>query len=232
MDWHEHVDIYCERLDASFWAEPLNAISNLAFIIAALWAAYRARAAGEPNPLVWLLIALTAATGIGSFLFHSIATYWAGLADVIPIWSFVALYILVAAHRLGNARPRRIVIVLIAVIAVITIWIAASEGTESPASTPPAPDPFNGSLQYLPAVIGFAVFAIITQLRRNPLRHLVLAAGLTFLLSLVFRTVDRDMCTLLPMGTHFLWHVLNGLMMALVLDILIRARTLPATHSH
>ncbi|NCV65913.1 MAG: hypothetical protein EBW16_06880 [Burkholderiaceae bacterium] len=28
------IDIYCERLDASFWSEPINAITNLAFIIA------------------------------------------------------------------------------------------------------------------------------------------------------------------------------------------------------
>lgn len=33
MDWTAPVDICCERLDASFWAEPLNAVSNLAFMI-------------------------------------------------------------------------------------------------------------------------------------------------------------------------------------------------------
>ncbi|MCH2417867.1 MAG: hypothetical protein MK222_03920, partial [Candidatus Poseidoniia archaeon] len=33
-DWFEAIDNYCERTDASLWAEPLNAFSNLAFIAA------------------------------------------------------------------------------------------------------------------------------------------------------------------------------------------------------
>jgi hypothetical protein len=29
------VDIYCERTDPSFWAEPVNALTNIAFLLAA-----------------------------------------------------------------------------------------------------------------------------------------------------------------------------------------------------
>ncbi len=36
MDWFQAVDIYCERTSAAFWAEPVNALSNLSFIAAAL----------------------------------------------------------------------------------------------------------------------------------------------------------------------------------------------------
>lgn len=34
------IDIYCERIDPTFWAEPLNAVSNGAFLIAAFAAGY------------------------------------------------------------------------------------------------------------------------------------------------------------------------------------------------
>ena len=34
MDWSAPVSQYCERADASFWAEPLNAATNAAFLIA------------------------------------------------------------------------------------------------------------------------------------------------------------------------------------------------------
>ena len=34
------LDLYCERLGPEFWAEPLNAISNGGFIVAA-WLAWR-----------------------------------------------------------------------------------------------------------------------------------------------------------------------------------------------
>lgn len=223
MDWTAPVDIYCERIAVGFWAEPLNALSNLAFIAAAIWAAISARRTQEQNPLVWVLIALAAAIGVGSFLFHTFANRWSELADVLPIWTFVALYVLVAVSRLGGVRPGRVAIGAVAVVGAVALYTAIGEGNAPVETTPAAPDPFNGSLQYLPAVAAFVLFIVITQLRRSPLRHLTLAAGLTFLVSLTFRTMDRDICTSLPIGTHFLWHLLNGLMIGLVLQILIRA---------
>ena len=35
MEWFEAVDGYCERVDAAFWSEPINAVTNAAFLIAA-----------------------------------------------------------------------------------------------------------------------------------------------------------------------------------------------------
>ena len=36
MDWSAPIDAYCERLGPQFWAEPVNAATNGAFLIAAL----------------------------------------------------------------------------------------------------------------------------------------------------------------------------------------------------
>ncbi|SEN37737.1 hypothetical protein SAMN05216227_101289 [Pseudorhodobacter antarcticus] len=64
MDWFAPVDIYCERVGAGFWAEPVNALSNLAFVAAAVWAGVVAR--GRQMPVVvWMLIGLAAAIGVG-----------------------------------------------------------------------------------------------------------------------------------------------------------------------
>ena len=35
MNWSEPLNLYCERLGPGLWAEPLNAVSNAAFFIAA-----------------------------------------------------------------------------------------------------------------------------------------------------------------------------------------------------
>ena len=37
MNWFEAVDGYCERIDASVWSEPLNALTNIFFLVAAVW---------------------------------------------------------------------------------------------------------------------------------------------------------------------------------------------------
>ncbi|MEM7623993.1 MAG: hypothetical protein AAF333_00030 [Planctomycetota bacterium] len=47
MDWWQPIDIYCERRSTGFWAEPLNAWSNLAFWIAAAWTVPALRRAGR-----------------------------------------------------------------------------------------------------------------------------------------------------------------------------------------
>ena len=96
MHWTTPVDGYCDRLDASFWAEPVNAVTNAAFLAAALGVALRLGGAGLPLAwaLAWTLVGLLAATGTGSFLFHTFlfhtfAQPWAGIADTLPILLFI-----------------------------------------------------------------------------------------------------------------------------------------------
>ena len=94
------VDAYCERLGPEFWAEPLNAVSNAAFLIAAGVAWILARRSGRDGD--WAVRALVInlfAIGIGSFLFHTFAQRWSGAADVLPIMLFILLYLYLAVVR-------------------------------------------------------------------------------------------------------------------------------------
>jgi hypothetical protein len=49
---------------------------------------------------------------------------------------------------------------------------------------------------------------------------LALATGL-FLVSLAFRSVDNVVCDVVPIGSHFLWHVLNALLLYVLMSGLI-----------
>ena len=229
MDWFAAVDIYCERTSAAFWAEPNNALSNLSFPLAALWGASVARARGVKAPVVWLLIGMAALIGLGSFLFHTFANGWSELADTLPIWSFVAVFVLVAMRHIGGMPPARVARVagFVAVAAGLTVWLLATgEGT---AADTAAPDPLNGSGQYAPALLALVVFAGLTWRRRHPAAPWIMAATLVFVTSLLFRTLDRELCAAFPLGTHFLWHLLNGLMIGILLQMLIRTGNLAAS---
>jgi len=93
------VDNYCERVDSGFWSEPVNAVSNGAFLIAAAAAFWQwRRAGGRDLPALWL-IAVTVVVGVGSFLFHTLANRWSLLADVLPIAVFIYSYFLLAMRR-------------------------------------------------------------------------------------------------------------------------------------
>ena len=105
MDWSRIVDGYCERAgtDPDFWGEPLNAVTNIAFILAVLWVLAQARREGRLDWSVVALAVIVLAVGIGSFLFHTFATLWAGAMDVIPVQIFILVYfavVLIRAYQL------------------------------------------------------------------------------------------------------------------------------------
>ena len=60
------LDFYCERCGPGLLAEPLNATTNLAFLVAALAAGRMARRMGRFSPGIALLVALSATVGVGT----------------------------------------------------------------------------------------------------------------------------------------------------------------------
>jgi hypothetical protein len=86
-------------------------------------------------------------------------------------------------------------------------------------------EPFNGSITYLPAIV--AIFALGVHHRAThaggaPL--LLIAAGV-FTVSLFLRTIDIAACERVPFGTHFLWHLLNGVVLYLAMRSLVTSRS-------
>jgi hypothetical protein len=210
MDWSAPVSLYCERSDASFWAEPFNAATNAAFLIAAAAAFWRWRsAAGRDLPALALII-IVVAVGLGSFTFHTVATRGAALADVIPIAIFIYGYLLLALRRFLHVSRG-------AALAIVVAFAAAAQALA--ALVPPRF--LNGSVGYLPALTALIAVAAATDgaTRRN-----LTVAAMVFSLSLALRTADLSVCGIFPIGTHFLWHVLN----AVVLYVLLR-RAIEAT---
>ncbi|KAB1073020.1 ceramidase domain-containing protein [Methylobacterium planeticum] len=213
--WFELIRAYCERVDPGFWAEPLNAVSNAAFLIAAAAAALRERRGAVRDPAARALAALVLVVGIGSFLFHTLAQRWAMLADVIPIALFIYAYFLLAMRRflgLGAAGALAATLAFAAFGAGLAPLLDAATGLSSAQAS-------NGSIDYVPALLGLLGVAAgllvtpqtraLAPARRVAGRRLLAIAGL-FLVSLICRTLDRALCAGLPTGTHFLWHALNA----------------------
>jgi hypothetical protein len=214
MEWSTPLDLYCERTDPSFWSEPVNAVSNIAFLIAAalafrLWH----RGDRDDRPALALII-VVAVVGIGSFVFHTVATRGAILADVIPIAVFIYGYLLLALRRFLHLRA--------ATAAAIVLAYAASAQTLS-ALTPPRL--LNGSVGYLPALA--ALVAVAFAARETGTRRSLGLAALVFAISLALRTVDNAICPQFPLGTHFVWHVFNAIVLYVLLHTAIAARSKP-----
>ena len=209
MDWTAPLDGYCERLGPGFWAEPVNFLTNAAFLIAAIWCWRRAKGLALPRALSALLFAI----GIGSALFHSFATVWASLADTLPIGIFILAYVF-AANRVFWRWPA---------------WGAALGAAAfipwAMLLTPlfAALPFFAVSAFYWPVPLMIAIYAALLW-RRWPRvgQGLALGAGL-LCLSLAFRSIDETLCARLPIGTHFLWHILNAAMLGWMIELIRRA---------
>src|SRR5215212_2608106 len=86
------MDAYCERTGPGLLAEPLNAITNSSFLIAAWFAWFLGHRTGRLSPGVLTLIWLSVSVGIGSGLWHTYATAGTLILDVIPILLFLAWF--------------------------------------------------------------------------------------------------------------------------------------------
>ena len=204
------VTAYCERTTAAFWAEPFNALTNLAFLLAALLIAVRLRRAGGRYADVRLLASLAAAVGAGSFLWHTLATPWTEWADVIPIGLFISVFLLNFLRRVARLRWPAVILLFVAYQLINYLVLAFL----------PA-DLFNGSVFYLPAWASLLLMAVYCRRTDRTVAPNVLAMWLIFSLSLVLRSVDMALCPAFPAGTHFAWHLLNASVLWLAMRLLL-----------
>lgn len=204
---------YCERVGDAVWAEPLNAVTNAAFIVAAIAGVLLLVRDGRRDVPATLLSALVFAIGVGSFLFHTIPQRWTLLADVVPIQLFAFGYFGLALRRFlgfGAAAAVAGVLALLAASAALSAGLA-----------PLLPAGARGSAGYAAFALALFGVALAVRLQERAARTAaaLAAAGLIFAVSLTLRSLDQPLCAILPIGTHWLWHLLN----AIVLFLLLRA---------
>jgi hypothetical protein len=200
MNLADQLILYCERQGPQLYAEPLNALSNLAFIYGAwkLWRQIDRRTPGLALRLRYLAV-MMALVGIGSLAFHTFATRWASILDVGFIGIFNLSYLAVFLRSVGRWTRHRAYTAVAGFFIVDRVAASAFPGAA-----------FNGSVLYMPAALTLlALTAYAWRLDTKVARVMTGACGV-FALSLLARTLDRSICVVLPWGTHFLWHLLNA----------------------
>ena len=204
------VDHYCERTSASLSAEPVNALTNIAFLIAAwlAWKQHQRHRVPGMDGLVDALIVTMAVVGLGSFLFHTVGTRWSEWGDVLPIMVFMMLYLWLAL-TLFFSWPTWLK------AASLLLYFAATFYMEAAV---PATALWGGML-YVPTLIIMVAVCLALYRRRSAAAGPLIAAAGVFLLSFSARTLDAPICPTFSLGTHFLWHLLN----ATTLYLLVRA---------
>lgn len=198
MDLFSRLDFYCERVDPLFWAEPINALTNISPFLAGLVGILITKDLQSKKLISLSFLAIL--TGIGSFLFHTFATVWSYWLDVIPIFLFQLLTLDFFLSQLCKMNFRNRVLSL-TVFSLLTFFLSA----------PTFRGFMSGSLAYFPSLFALvSVLSFAFFVRESKIAKLLSFALFSFVFALIARSLDSHLCSLFPTGTHFLWHLLNG----------------------
>ena len=191
--------IYCETpafLSGTFPAEPINAFSNIAILVA-LAALYTVVRRSPRAYDLYFLCFLLFANGIGSLLWHGLRTRWALQVDVWPAVLFLLMLFLFGARRLFPIWAAFLI------FAGFYVSVRIFEEIDI--------IPYGRWASIAPPVILLGGWLTLRTYSHSKRAALFCSIGLVVAFTgLFFRTIDGAACAHIPFGTHFLWHMLTA----------------------
>ena len=208
---------YCERTNDQLLAEPINLITNVMFLIAAIIIWRRLRHGKFDFRQYWdcyLLSVVLISIAVGSTLWHSLATPWALYLDLATIT--LAINILLASSLIRVFK--------LSAFWSLTVFVIYQAANVSlilyfPANT------LNGTVFYLATVVLITLMTITLYLHQHPSRHRYASSSALLIIAITIRGLDLTLCRIFPWGTHFLWHMLAACIFFLLITDLLQQHT-------
>ena len=200
----ENNFFYCERNSAYFFAEPLNLFTNLSFLVMAIFLFYD-KAIKDKNYSIMIFL-----IGLGSISLHSFPNKITGLVDIGFIILFIYYYLYSLYKLLGI---RNYLAHIFCIFFLIGCFFFGTYFNNT----------FLGSSSfYIPILIHLYLLSLYFLLYKykNYQYNLILTATLIFNLSILLRSLDFHLCNILYFGTHFIWHILNSLVLFLLVKFI------------
>jgi hemolysin III len=184
--------------------EPWNSLSSLFIAGAGLLFFFKTKRSDKGAGFIYFCATMLLVGGLGSTLFHGLRTsYWLVFMDFMPIIIVsLAIALLFWQKVLKSWTLASIVLLGLMALRAVPYWQQEHLQLTNQAII---------NISYF--IAGLTIFLpcliFLVQSRLYKSTYLFLAIGL-MIAALVFRTIDKDVTAVLPMGTHFLWHVASG----------------------
>jgi hypothetical protein len=186
---------YCERAGPGAFDEPLNAITNLAFVIAAALAGSRIKAYPTVSPWTRLLPWSLVAVAIASTVYHTLRSPITFAFDLLSLIVFIlGAIFLVLRRAVVNTLQAAVIGILFLGFQIVLLILLPN-------------DVLNGSISHL---VTFLFVLLLMRLIANRYGSIIsegMPVAALYAVAIVFRTIDLTICPRLPIGTHFLWHL-------------------------
>ena len=197
------IDIYCERVSSDLFAEPINFLSNIAFIIAFYILIRRLKDASFGDKALkncsTILTYIILFIGLGSFLFHAFGNLWSAFADTFPIMIFILFYLYIAV-RFYLKQNDFVAATALIIFLSLNVFLGYA-GIEEISS-------------YLTALFAMLLISVISLMRDEiEISRGLFTTSIIFMISLTFRQLDNFACSYMSLGTHWIWHILNAILL-------------------
>jgi hemolysin III len=208
---HDSGPIYQETEMNRFPVEPFNTLSNLVFICILVFFLRRIYKHPKNHVFLWIALPIIFISWIGGTIFHATRSHpiWLAL-DWMPIMLVCLLGIFYFISKIYREWWKRILFFIILV------------GVNFGFRKLSLPRGFAISVGYaitaLSVLTPFFLYAYKTQWKNV---RFLLIGMLIFTLAITFRTLDGKV-VLLPMGTHWLWHIFGGIAVFFLLYYIYR----------
>ena len=198
------MDFYCERTNNQIFNEPINAISNIFFIIVSI-SLLKILKKNQVDKIYYVQPILIFFIGVGSFLFHLKPNLITMYSDIIPIFLFSLSFIFLFNRNVINISSVNSALLFI-LFFILLLFITPKLNYEI----------LNGSEFYFANYFFLTMYSIWLYLKKSDSFQLLLLGFIFFNLSIFLRSIDNHICNYFSIGTHFLWHFFNAYLLKIL----------------
>ena len=185
---------YCERTSSSTLAEPVNLITNLAFLISAILVhkmlVRKNIKKSIYNYFPWLILLIS----LGSASYHSYRSSATLLFDALPVYIFLGFSLFLLLRKLVKSTV--LTAGIIGLFILIQVFLTVNFSSF-----------LNGSIRHIASAILLLILIIWTYKKFGKTAFQLGLIFLVYIVGIFFRTIDFQICPVFSTGTHFLWHL-------------------------
>ncbi len=198
---HDHGPVYHETDLSNFVAEPWNALSSLIIALPAVYFLIKYRGQYKIHAfIIYFCAPLLIMNGLGSTLFHAFRAHvFFLIMDVLPV---VILTLGISIFFLFKLLKKWYYVTGLVIILVGLRMLIFNIASGS--------DAINLSYLYTGMLIFIPGLLFVIKTKYSCIKSLLLST-LFFAVALFFRFYDQFPDQLMPMGTHWLWHIFTGI---------------------
>lgn len=184
---------YCERVSDSLFSEPVNLITNLAFLISAFFVYRIIKANNLKNSIYNLFPWIILTIGLGSSLWHLYRTSITLIFDALPVYIFLGLALFVLLKKLFGSS--KLVLGVIGLFILLQILLTVN-----------FPNLLNNSIRHIANAVLLLMLITWTYKKFGNVTLQLFFVFLIYVVGIFFRAIDMSVCPVFGIGTHFLWH--------------------------